>query len=294
MSAYPAAYPPQPQPQSVYPAQVQSGVYPAQTAAPYGAYPADPAFAAPPVVAYPVGPAPMVSYPAPVTVVPVPVAPMVPVVQQQVTVAPPAPVRPLFVVDSQRRSTHQPGVLVYSAKFSQKRLSCLYSALSCPFCMNSCNNSSKMATLTHLDVYTNGVLFSKPHSTAHTCDGCCSHQAIGVMRYYDHPSFRRPVTSNGMCYGGLYGCFACQGSFGEQVTFKSSCGTECCCNLTKLSHYCSVCNCCYATETIFGLKEDEGRRLAAIINEQASMFRANPNQYRLDPLIENGVDTKFI
>ena len=225
-------------------------------------------------------------------------APPAPVVQQ-IVVAPPPPVTPLFVVDSQRRSTQQPGVLVYSAKFSEQRLSCLYSVQSCPFCMESCNDTIRMAKLTHLDVYTNAVVFSKPHSIAHTCDGCCYHHAIATTRYFDHPAFNQPVTSDGNCYGHIYACFACQGSFGEQITFTNACCCDCICNHTNLNHYLGICNCCCnagcgSTETIFGLKAEEGRRLAAIINEQASIFRANPNQYQLDSLIANGVDTKYL
>ena len=252
-----------------------SGVYPA----PSGAYPA------------PNGGA----YPAP-TDCGAPVAYPSPVVQQ-VVVAPPPPVAPLFVVDSQRRSTQQPGVLVYSAKFSEQRLTCLYCVQSWPFCSACCTDTARMAKLTHFDVYTNAVVFSKPHFIAHTCDGCCDHHAVGTVRYYDHPVFDQAVTSNGLCYGHVYACCACQGSFGEQITFMNTCCANCCCNCSGLQHYTGLCNCnsgCGANETIFGLKEDEGRRLAAIINEQASIFRANPNQYRLDSLVANGVDTKYV
>lgn len=237
-----------------------------------------------------VQPAPQVVMSAPVMAYPP--APII----QQIVVAPPPPVAPLFVVDGQRMSTHQPGVLVYSAKFSEMKLNCLYCVQTCPFCVDcGCSGGGKneMAKMTHLDVYTNAVLFSKPDFVAHTCDGCCGRSALGHLRFYDHPVFSHRVTSDGLCYGHAYSCFACQGSFGEQITFMNGCCYDCACNRSALQHYLGCCNCCGVNETIFGLKEDEGRRLAAIINEQANMFRANPNRYALDPLVANGVEKSF-
>lgn len=286
MSAYPTVQPyPAPAPNSGNPYPTEHQTYPNSHYGPPASYGQTSAYPPAGGAAYP---PPNAGYPAPA-----PAAYPAPVVQQTI-VGPPPPVAPLFIVDSQRKATHQPGVLVYSAKFSEQKLSCLYCIQTCPFCMECCGSSREMAKLTHLDVYTHGVLFSKPDFWAHSCDGCCGQNSLGIMRYYDHPIFNQTVTSDGLCYGGFWAMCACQGSFGEQITFMNSCCQNCMCNRSKLNHFIGCCNCCGINETIFGLKEDEGRRLAAIINEQASIFRANPNQYRLDPLVANGVDTKYV
>lgn len=220
---------------------------------------------------------PVAAYPQPVAIAPV---------VQQVVVAP-APVIPLFIVDTQRKATQQPGVLVYSAKFNSLKLQCLYCLLTCPFCCTTCNNTDEMSRLTHLDVYTNYVSFASPDGCWHLCDACCGHTTVAVSRYFDHHTFNRAVTSDGLCYGRAYLCCACQGSFGEQITFMNGCFSDCC-KPSGLAHFTSCCNCCGVSETIFGLKEEEGRKLAGIINEQVSIFRANPGMYPLDPLVANG------
>lgn len=242
---------------------------------------------------YPAQPAVVVAQPAPVVVAqpaPVMVAAYPPqvVAYPQPVMAPPAPVKPLFIVDTQRMATHQPGVLVYSAKFTQARLNCLYNVLSCPWC---CTNTEAMARNTHLDVYTNGILFSQPDFIPHTCDCYCGRQAIGTFRYFDHSTFNQTITSDGLCYGKIWACLACQGSFGEQITFSHGCCWDCC-TPSGIRHFMTCCTCCGVAETVFGLREDEGKKLAAIINEQVAVFRSNPEMYRLDPIVRDGLDTK--
>lgn len=257
-------------------------MYPAAQAYP----PQQVAFAPQPVV---MAPQPVVMAPQPVVVAayPQPVVAYPP--PQPVAMAPPAPVKPLFIVDTQRMATHQPGVLVYSAKFTAARLNCLYCVLSCPWC---CVNTETMARNTHLDVYTNGILFSKPDFVPHSLDFlCCNRQARGTFRYFDHTAFNQSVTSDGLCYGLCWGCIACQGSFGEQITFANGCCTDCC-TPSGIKHFATCCTCCGIAETVFGLREDEGRKLAAIINEQVSAFRSNPQMYRLDPIVRDGIDAK--
>jgi len=197
--------------------------------------------------------------------------------QQQVPVHPVqmSIIQAIYIPDSQRNPAHHPGKLVYSAQFDHERLVCLYRAMTFPFCCGL----EDMARNTHYDVYTNGVVLSRPSFFVHSADCCCGRQAWGLKTFFNHTVFDSPTTPMRVCKGSCFALCGYCGKFGDQINHHSFGMNEC--RISGMSHF-TLHGCCETYEVVFGLKEGESARLSIIINEQARLFRENPTAYALE------------
>lgn len=185
-------------------------------------------------------------------------------------------VNAIYIPDAQRNPKHHPGKFIYSAQFDHEKLICLYTAMTFPYCCGL----EEMARETSYDIYSNAVTLTRPTFIYGTPDCCLGRPAWGLTRYYDHPVFDAAVTTGPYCHGGcILGCLGYFGKFGEQINHHSRCLNTC--ELSNLGHF-SIHGCPEAIESVYGLQDHEGARVASIINDQVRVFRANPTGYALD------------
>lgn len=189
-----------------------------------------------------------------------------------------AVIQSIYIPDSQRNPAHHPGKLVYSAQFDRERLMCLYRAMTFPFCCGL----EEMAQNTHYDVYTNGVVVTRPSFYPHSADCCCGRQAWGLKTFYEHTVFDEPTSAMRVCKGSCFSICGYCGKFGDQINHHSFGLNEC--RLSGMAHS-TLFGCCETIEVVFGLKQGEGARLSAVINEQARLFRENNQSYALDSVV---------
>eukprot|EP00744_Colponema_vietnamica_P000852 GILI01001479.1.p1 GENE.GILI01001479.1~~GILI01001479.1.p1 ORF type:complete len:236 (-),score=55.17 GILI01001479.1:148-807(-) len=185
-------------------------------------------------------------------------------------------VNAMYIPDTQRNPKHHPGRFIYSAQFDHEKLICLYKCMTFPFCCGL----EEMARETHYDVYSNSVMFSQPTFFSSGPDCCLGRPAWGLTRYYDHPVFDAAVTTGPLCKGGcLLAVLGYTGKFGDQLNHHVRCLNTC--EPSGLAHI-SIISCPEGFESVYGLKDHEGARLASIINDQVRIFRQNPTAYALD------------
>lgn len=196
---------------------------------------------------------------------------------QQVMPVAPGLVQAVYVADPQRKPTHHPGKLIYSAKMDHDGLKCLYCILTTPFCCGL----EEMARNTHLDIYSNALVLSRPAYYPHAADCCFGRQAWGQTIFFDHTGFDEPSSAIRFCRGTCFNLCGYFGKFGDQLNIHNFGCNTCPPRLSGLGHF-VLFGCCETIETTYGLAPGEGARVSAIVNEQVRLFRENPTGYPLD------------